>query len=67
MILKLQQSIEPPGRCLVYNKNRSVISELDLFDEIARLMGSRPKIFVEAEIDGEGILQIDKEVDDPGW
>ena len=60
MIFKLQQSIPAGQRLLLYDKSQRHLTEIDMPDEIAVLMGDRPKIFAEGKIDAQGVFQIDK-------
>lgn len=61
MIVKVQVALEssmknPPA--LVYNKDRSVVMELPVNDEIRLMMEGQPKRYFEAEVEGDSLLII---------
>ncbi len=66
MIFKIQRRLggndpETVGKVLVYNQDRSLQEFLPETPDLLELMGDEPKLYVEAEVDGEGMLQIN------GW
>lgn len=66
--IPMSQSPNIAPMALVYNKDRTFETYLDVDDELLAQMGNEPKIFFEAEIDthSKGIWPVEK-VPDPGW
>jgi len=69
MIVKIQRPLEsslddPPA--LVYNEDKSVYFHTKFNPTLALAMGSRPKIYCEAVIQGKGI-RIVKEIEAQPW
>jgi len=51
VIVKVQLSLEPAGRVLIYNEARSIVVELDepaVVESIARMIGNVPKAYCKA-------------------
>lgn len=70
MIYKLQRSLVTnysKARMLMYNKDRSAMGEGFLAKDIDELFGEKDKIFVEGDIDDDGVIHINKPVEDQGW
>lgn len=69
-VVKIQVSIFPAGRILLYNRDRSVRGEFDGDeDALALLHPHGPKSFWLGEIRG-GVFQLGEAVhveEDPGW
>lgn len=66
MIVKIQKSLSPPGKVLIYNKNRSFIYEGNLTAEVERFVKYRHKIYAKARV-VDGRLEIIRRVKDESW
>lgn len=69
IIIKVQMSLmtsESNQQLLVYNKDRSIYMQGDAGKDIAEVMAGRPKVFFEATLTN-GLIEVGKEVPDPGW
>lgn len=54
MIVKVQLSIEPLGRVLIYNETRTIVVEIDepaTVESIQRMIGGVPKAYCKARYD----------------
>lgn len=59
MVVKVQRSLatnEGAGQMLVYNEDRSLLVQTALPDEMRSYMGERPKVYLEAELDGTELV-----------
>ena len=67
-IFKLQRPMGMTGGpILIYNRNRSIFSQIPITQEIAKYMGISYKIYVKGYIDSDGILQINEKVGAQRW
>jgi len=71
MIYKLQRSLltnEQKPRLLVCNEDKSHFHEFDLEDDVKKLFGNEYKVFVNGEIEDDGLMHFDSEIlEDQGW
>lgn len=68
-VFKVQRSLvtnNPATQVLVYNQDRSVSGQFDADDSILKMMGTRVKMFVRAQIIGQQI-DILKEISGEDW
>ncbi len=66
-IFKVQRPLNGSGLILIYNKSRSVFSQIGITQELAKFMGTSYKIYVEGYIDSQGMLQITQKVNQQRW
>lgn len=66
-IFKVQKPINTSGPVLIYNKSRSIFSQIAITQEIAKYMGTDFKIYVRGHVDDDGILQIEEKVPNQRW
>jgi hypothetical protein len=70
MIVKVQVSLAtslPNQRVLVYNKDRSIMYENDVTDDVLELLGDRPKAYFKAHLDKYKKLVLDEQAEDQDW
>jgi hypothetical protein len=71
VIVKVQQSISPPGVILIYNRDRSLWHETDapadVVEAVRRLIGDRARAFVTATLRPDGNLALRTVVRDRSW
>lgn len=66
-VLKMQLSKFPyEKRVLIYNKNKTIMTELPVTPEIKKLFNGKHKIFVLGEIDGATVNIVCK-IKDKSW
>lgn len=66
-VLKMQLSEFPyEKRVLIYNKNKTIMTELPVTPEIKKLFNGKHKIFVLGEIDGATVNIVYK-IKDKSW
>jgi hypothetical protein len=66
-VLKMQLSEFPyEKRVLIYNKNKTIMTELPVTPEIKKLFNGKHKIFVLGEIDGATVNIVCK-IKDKSW
>ena len=57
MIVKIQKSINPTGRVLIYDQRQAFVYQGRLTKHLKQTLGNRLKVYVEAEIeDGKPVL-----------
>lgn len=57
-IAKLQKSIAPAGRVLIYNESKSIQHEFDLTDEYEKLFGDKLKLYAKCKLAPNNEIQI---------
>lgn len=67
IIVKVQQSMFPPGRVIVYNEDRSIWYETDLDPTLSRFLRSDFRVFVQATLEPNGTLALSGRVPDQNW
>lgn len=68
-IFKLQRSLyttEPLPQLMLYNRDRTVVAQVDLLPDVLTLFGDKHKIFVRGYV-YEGKLHVDEVVGDCSW
>ena len=72
-VFKIQTSIMPPGRIMIYNEDRSILKESQdkqFFDQIVRkykLFNAGGRIFVKGYLNGLGKLVLEQKTKDQDW
>lgn len=69
MIFKIQRSLFSSGDAtmLIYNRSRSVMSQLPLSVEVEKLLNGDLKGYFDGEIDCGGLLHIKRRVPNQNW
>lgn len=65
-IIKLQKAINNDN-VLAYNKDRSIMGEFPITEELRLLFGNRLKIYCKCKYKTGGLLEIEKEVKHQNW
>ena len=66
-IVKVQRSLFPRGKVLIYNKSQTIFREDDLTEEINEFMGDDDKIFCYAHISKDKKIVLSERADDQWW
>lgn len=66
-IFKLQRPIAGGKELLLYNEDKSIISQLNCEKELLKLFGKDFKIYVLAYFDKSDVLHIEKKVKQQDW
>lgn len=66
-IFKIQRPVSNSSLLLIYNKDRSICSQIPITQEVAKLMATSYKIYVRGYVNNDGILQIEEKVSQQRW
>ena len=66
-IAKIQKSLTSPPKMLIYNQSKSIISELDLTEEVDKLMSDKLKVYVRCKMLPTNQIEIVNLVKDQKW
>jgi len=66
-IAKIQKSIVPAGRILIYNESKSIQHETELTPDIEKFMGNNLKVYAKCSLSPKGIIEIGNLVKNQGW
>lgn len=69
-IVKVQLSLysgDLPRMILVYNKDRSIMYESPVSDEVVEQLGNQPKTYWKASFRKDGKVMLIKQIEAQGW
>lgn len=67
MIFKLQLSVAPLGKVLIYNEGRTCTGEIALTPNLTDLFDGRMKIYAHGYIDSKGLVHLEEEAETQAW
>lgn len=66
-VFKIQRPLAGAPMCFVYNEDRSYEGQFPMTDDILPIFRENLKVYVKAEVNSDGRLDIKEYVQDPGW